>query len=151
MRTISMNWDVTRQDGGEIVDGRIACLVALSSVSWIFAKWVNLQWGTKEDDVLKQSQAFFSIRWLSTSSCSDSESLTMETAIFVKSHLKKWLLSPWLPRGANKRLDLSKSSNTGVYWVGGPARSARHSWAHFAMGLGSFENGTNGKWPPREF
>jgi hypothetical protein len=43
MRTItgSKNWDhhdVTRQDGGEIADGRIACLVALSS---IFAKRVN--------------------------------------------------------------------------------------------------------------
>ncbi len=48
---------------------------------------------TKEDDILKQSQSFFSIRWLSDSSCSDSGSLTMETAIFVKSHLKKWLLS----------------------------------------------------------
>jgi hypothetical protein len=30
------------QDGGEIADGRIAGLVALSS---IFAKWVNLHWG----------------------------------------------------------------------------------------------------------
>ncbi len=53
---------------------------------------------TKKDDILKQCQVFFSIRWLSASSCSDSGSLTMETAIFVKSHLKKWLLS--LPRGA---------------------------------------------------
>ncbi len=35
--------------------------------------------------------------------------------------------------------------------MGGPARGARHSSAHFAMGLGSFKNGTNGKWPPREF
>jgi len=52
---------------------------------------------TKEDDILKQRQSFLSIRWLSASSCSDSGSLTMETAIFVKSHLKKWLLS--LPRG----------------------------------------------------
>ncbi len=52
---------------------------------------------TKEDDILKQRQAFFSIRWLSASSCSDSGSLTMETAISVKSHLKKWLFS--LPRG----------------------------------------------------
>jgi hypothetical protein len=65
---------------------------------------------TKEDDMLKQSQAFLSIRWLSFSSCSDSRPRTMETAIFVKSHLKKWLFS--LPRGANQRLELSKSSNT---------------------------------------
>jgi hypothetical protein len=45
----------------------------------------------KEDDILKQRQSFFSIRWLPTSSraCSDSGSMTMETAIFVKSHLKK--------------------------------------------------------------
>jgi hypothetical protein len=35
MRTISKNWDVTHQDGGEIADGRIAGLVALFS---IFAK-----------------------------------------------------------------------------------------------------------------
>jgi hypothetical protein len=35
MRTISKNQDVTRQDGGEIADGRIAGPVALSS---IFAK-----------------------------------------------------------------------------------------------------------------
>jgi hypothetical protein len=40
-------------------------------------------------DILKQRQSFLSIRWLSASSCSDSGSLTMETAIFVKSHLKK--------------------------------------------------------------
>jgi hypothetical protein len=44
---------------------------------------------TKEDDTLKQRQSFLSIRWLSASSCSDSGSLTMEAAIFVKSHLKK--------------------------------------------------------------
>ncbi len=42
MRIISKNWDVTRQDGGEIADGRIDCLVALSL---IFAKRVNLQRG----------------------------------------------------------------------------------------------------------
>jgi hypothetical protein len=42
MRTISKNWDVNRQDAGEIADGRIACLDALSP---IFAKWVNLQLG----------------------------------------------------------------------------------------------------------
>ncbi len=54
---------------------------------------------TKEGDILKQSEAFLSIRWLSARSCSDSGSLTMETAIFVKkSHLKKWQFS--LPRGA---------------------------------------------------
>ncbi len=52
----------------------------------------------KEDDILKQSQAFLRIRWLSASSCSGCGSLTMETAIFVKCHLKKWLLS--LTRGA---------------------------------------------------
>ncbi len=58
---------------------------------------------TKEDDILKQRQLFFSIRWLSTSSCSDSGSLTMETAIFVKSHLTKWLFS--LPRGAKNSVN----------------------------------------------
>ncbi len=69
---------------------------------------------TKEDDILKQSQAFLSIRWLSASSCSDSWPLTMpvETAIFVKSHLKKWLFSLPTWRGVNKLLELSKSSHT---------------------------------------
>ncbi len=59
---------------------------------------------TKEDDILKQSQAFLSIRLLSASSCSDSGSLTMETAIFLKSHLNKRLLS--LPRGAKDSVNL---------------------------------------------
>ncbi len=36
---------------------------------------------TKEDDILKQSQAIWSIRWLSSSSCPDSWPLTKETAI----------------------------------------------------------------------
>ncbi len=58
---------------------------------------------TKEDGILKQRQSFFSIRWLSASSCTDSGSLTMETAIFVKSHLKKWLLS--LTRGAKSSVN----------------------------------------------
>ncbi len=46
---------------------------------------------------------------------SSSDSLTMtammEAAILVKSHFKKWLFSLAVPRGANKRLELSKSSN----------------------------------------
>ena len=33
---------------------------------------------------------------------------------------------------------------------GRPARGARHRSAHFAFGLGSFKNGTNGKSPPSE-
>jgi len=90
---------------------------------------------TKEDDILKQRQSFLSIRWLSASSCSDSGSLTMETAIFVKSHLKKWLLS--LPRGVNQSLELSKSCQTRftalfdkIYWVG--RRAARGIPAHIS-------------------
>ncbi len=51
----------------------------------------------------EQGQAFLSISWLSASSCSDSGSLTMETAIFVKSHLKKGLLS--LPRGVKNSVN----------------------------------------------
>ncbi len=57
----------------------------------------------KEDNILKQRQSFFSIRWLFASSCLDSGSLTMETAIFVKSHLKKLLLP--LPRGAKNSVN----------------------------------------------
>jgi hypothetical protein len=58
IRTINKNWDVTRQDGGEIADGRIACRVALSS---IFAKTSELAVRDcclrKEGDTWKQSQA----------------------------------------------------------------------------------------------
>ena len=68
---------------------------------------------TKEDDILKQSRAFLRIRWLSSSSYPDSRPLTMETAIFVKSHLKKWLFS--LPTGANRLLELGKS--TGILGI----------------------------------
>jgi hypothetical protein len=64
-------------------------------------------WPTKEDDILKQRQAILpvSTRRLSASSCSDSRSLTMKSAIFVKSHLKRWLLS--LPRGAKNSVNLA--------------------------------------------
>jgi hypothetical protein len=34
---------------------------------------------------------------------------------------------------------------------GRPAPGAQHRGAHFAFGLGSFKNGTNGKSPPSEF
>jgi hypothetical protein len=44
---------------------------------------------TQENDVLKQIQAFFSTTGLPTSSYPDSHPPTTETAIFVKSHLKK--------------------------------------------------------------
>ncbi len=98
----------TRQDGGEIADGRIASLVALSSIFATKLECIASEGllPTKEDDILKQRQLFFSIRWpLSASSCPDSGSLalTMETAIFVKSHLKKWLLS--LPRGGKNSVN----------------------------------------------
>ncbi len=66
------------------------------------AKWVNLQWGIVAYERgwhPETEQAFLSTRWLSASFCSDSGSLTVETAIFVRSHFFKWLLS--LPRGAN--------------------------------------------------
>ncbi len=52
---------------------------------------------TQENDVLKQIQAFFSTTGLPASSYPDSDPPTIETAIFVKSHLKKRLFS--LPRG----------------------------------------------------
>ena len=34
---------------------------------------------------------------------------------------------------------------------GRPAPGAQHCGAHFAFGLGSFKNGTNGESPPSEF
>ncbi len=67
---------------------------------WIYSEGLL---PSKEDDILKQRQSLLSIRWLSASSCSDSGSLTIETAIFVKSHLKKWVLS--LPRGAKNSVN----------------------------------------------
>ncbi len=84
---------------------------------------------SKEGNILKQSQAFLSIRWLSASSCSDSGSLTMETAIFVKSHLKKWLLS--LPRDAKNSVNpvnLNTRFTELTEWVG--RRAARGIPAH---------------------
>ncbi len=84
-----------------------------NSAGFIFAYWYYICTphfaALEEDDILKQSYVFLSIRWLSCSSCSDSRPLTMETALFVKSHFKKRLLSESLPRGVNKRLELSKS------------------------------------------
>jgi hypothetical protein len=44
---------------------------------------------SEEDDILNQTRAFFSTRWLSAISSSDSQPLTTETAIFVKSHLNR--------------------------------------------------------------
>ncbi len=100
---------------------------------------------TKEDDILKQSQAFLRKRWLSSSSCSDSWPMTMETAIFVKIHSKKWLFL--LPRGAIKLLELSKSCSN--RFGGKLARSisaciSQLSWEEFSKF--SF-----GKWQPLEF
>ncbi len=128
-------------------------LVRLAEKSWLLMEglpvWLHFprsslnEWicsegllPTKEDDILKQRQSFLSIRWLSASSCSDSGSLTMETAIFVKSHLKKWLLS--LPRGAKIQSILSNKIYCLVWQdlLSGPARGARHSCAHFAFGVG---------------
>ncbi len=54
----------------------------------------------KEDDILKQIQAFFCTKEISASSSPDSQPLTTETAIFVKSHLKKLLFS--FPRGTQE-------------------------------------------------
>ncbi len=105
---------------------------------------------TKEDDILKQSQAFLSIRWLSASSCSDPGSLTMETAMFVKSHLKKWLLS--LPRGAKNSVNLVNLVILDLLsFLSGWAGARRAAFLRtFCDGIGEFQNGTNGKWPPRE-
>ncbi len=155
MWTISKNKDVTRQDGGEITGGRIAGFVALSS---IFAKWVNLQWGIVAYErgwYPETDPSVLGIRWLSASSCSDSGSLTMETAIFVTSHLKKWLLS--LPRGALELSKSSKSSNIRstefTEQVG--RRTARGIPAHILLweqGVLNMTSMANGRhWQPREF
>ncbi len=78
-----------------------SCCTFLDLNEWICSEGLLPM---KEDDILKQRQSFYSIRWLSASSCSDSGSLTMETAIVAKSHLKKWLSS--LPRGVNQGLEI---------------------------------------------
>ena len=44
---------------------------------------------TQENDVLKQMRAFFSTMELPITSFPDSHPPTTETAIFVKSHMKK--------------------------------------------------------------
>ena len=43
---------------------------------------------------------------------------------------------------------LRKTHARGGHW---PAPGAQHRGAHFAFGLGSFKNSTDGKWPPSEF
>ena len=96
---------------------------------------------TKEDDILKQRQSFLSIRWLSASSCSDSGSLTMEAAIFVKSRLKKWLLS--LPRGVKTSVNLVNlvilDLLSFLSWWAGARRAA--SLSAFRDGIGrNFKN-----------
>ncbi len=93
---------------------------------------------TKEDDILKQRQSFFSIRWLSSSSCSDSGSLTMETAIFVKSHLKKWLLL--LPKNSVKLVNLEIQDLLSLLSWWADARRAA-SLSAFRDGIGrNFKN-----------
>ncbi len=52
---------------------------------------------TKEDDIMKQIQAFFCTKGISACSSPDSQPVTTETAIFVKSHARKRLFS--LPSG----------------------------------------------------
>ncbi len=61
---------------------------------------------TKEDGILKQSQESLTIKLPSASSCSDSRPLTMETAIFVKSHLKVTVVT------SKRREELSKPSKS---------------------------------------
>jgi hypothetical protein len=92
----------------------------------------------KEDDILKQRQAFLSIRWLYASSCSDSGSLTMETAIFVKSQLKKSLLS--LPRGVKNSVNPVKLDLLGLLSLQGRRAGARRAafLRTFCDGIGEF-------------
>ncbi len=61
-----------------------------SQIKWICTEGL---FPTQENDVLKQIQAFFSTTGLPASSHPDSHPPTIDTAIFVKSHLKKRLFS----------------------------------------------------------
>ncbi len=149
---------MSHQDSRKKYISRIACLVALYL---IFTKQVNLPLGIQfapysSELFLKQIQEFFSTRGLPSSSYPDSLPPTIETAIFVKSHLKTWLFS--LPRGA---LELSKPCSTrlnlvvlqGLLSLRGsrPAPGALHCCTmavhvYFTIGFGSFKNSTNGKY-----
>jgi hypothetical protein len=79
-------------------------LLVGSSV-WLYFPWFSQDdWycsevllPSDEEDVLNQIQALFSTEGVTASSSPDSQPLTTANAIFVKSHLKKWLFS--LPRG----------------------------------------------------
>jgi hypothetical protein len=103
------------------------------------------------NDVLRQIHTFFSTRGLPASSYPDSHPPTPETAIFVKSRLKKWLFKLSLSRGilllvAMKLLKLLNFLNflNFLNLQGRPAPGALHCSTHFklAIGLGNFKNST---------
>ncbi len=137
MRTISKNWDVTRQVGGEITDGRIAGLVALSS---IFAKWVGLQWGIvayergwypkTEPRVLEHQMALRQLLlrfWVTDHGDCHFREESLEKVTVVTSKRRVASLNIVLQ---------ACSTRYWVYWVGGPPPAARHRCTHFAIWLG---------------
>ncbi len=83
------------------------------------------------------------------------ESLEKVTVVTSKPEKRKELSKSSKSSHGNTSTRFNEPELTGSHGYlvghGGPARGARHSCAHFAMGSGSFKNGTNGKWPPREF
>ena len=106
---------------------------------------------TKEDDILKQRQSFFehqmALRQLL---------LRFWVTDHGHCHFREESLEKVTVVTFKRSEEISKSSNTRfteftefARWAG--QRGARHSCVHFAVGLGSFKNGINGKWPPREF
>ena len=102
---------------------------------------------TIENDVMRQIQAFFSMKGLPASSCPDSHPPTTETAIFVKSHVKSDC-----SHLQEARYKLVTCTTSLLYKIqgceaGGPPPAARQRGMHFAFGLGSFKNCTTGKWP----
>ncbi len=99
IRTICNTQVLSHQDRGENFIGRIA-LACPVELCWIFAKGVNLKWGivpysrercSKTDaSTLRHKRALCHLLFRFSPP-------TTETAIFVKSHMKKWLFS--LARG----------------------------------------------------
>jgi hypothetical protein len=65
----------------------------------------------------------------------------MANPVALLEHLQP-LQFDWATRMAGKLMNYDLESTPNLFI---------ESCAHFAMGLGSFKNGTNGKWPPREF
>jgi hypothetical protein len=138
--TISKVQHVTRLDSGDNTDGRITCLVALSST---LAKWANLSggivakwrgWYPETDPNFLQHQMALcqsQIRFLATChrDCHFREE-SLEKRLFS---LPRGMLEPHKPQVIQSTW---KTWKTRGFLAGARARRARQRGSHLAIGLG---------------